>query len=283
VGFFLQIHRSIVDPSLYGELAAMPRRRKVLHVVQLLLIASIAAAMAHTWYLLDAKQGIAAPIERAFSGLEVTGGVLTSHRPLPFAVDPHDVSILFNRLFDVPLSLAPNATPPVVVDTAYAAHQGDEFPRVVLGARGFTIFNSAASRIVLSWADAFPGIGAIAPTASFVNDYLHRRIPFLLVYFFILEGIQCGFLMFFSIGILAIAPFIFRIDRSLSYFHFLSIAGFAVTPIPVGFMLMAVSGTSIPAGGDLLFLASAVVMFRALRGMRSVTQPRNPGDRRNDL
>ncbi len=278
--FFLRIHRSIFDPSLYAELAAEPRRRKISYVVRIVLLASIVAALSHTYYLLDAKRGIAAPLEEAFSGVEITDGVITANRPIPFVAEPRDVAILFNRLFDFPLSFAPNAAPVVLVDTAYASKAGDAFPRIVMSARQITVYNTATSFMALPYTQAFPGIRRFSFTVSFINTFLHRRISFLEVYFLLLEGAHCGFLMLFSICILALAPFIFRIDRSRTYFQFLSIAGFAVTPVPIGFMLMAISGTSIPGGGDVLFLISAVVMFRALRGMRTIPLVRDAGDRR---
>lgn len=277
--FFLQIHRSVFDPSFYGELAVMPRRRKVLYVVQLMLLASIVAGLSHTYYVLDAKRGIAVPLEDAFSGIEIADGVLAAQRPIPYAAPPRDVAIFFNRFFDVPFSFTPDSAPAVLVDTAYSPKKGDAFPRIVLAAREMKFYNSVSWVFVLPYARTFPEIRRFSFTVPFINNYLHRKVPSLTMYFFLLEGVQCGFLMLFSICILALAPFIFRIDRSRTYFHFLSIAGFAATPMPVGFMLIAISGTSIPLGGDLLFLVSAVVMFRALKSMKTMASTQDPGER----
>jgi hypothetical protein len=111
-----------------------------------------------------------------------------------------------------------------------------------------------------------------------INAFLRRNLSNLFFNYFVLEIFVCGFPVLFSIAILSFAAFIFRFDRGRSWFYFLSMAGFAVTPFPVGLMLLAVSGTSIPAGGFLLFLASSVVMFRALRARGTMASTHHPGD-----
>ena len=279
MGFFLQIHRSIFDSSFYGELAEIPRGRKIFYVVHLLIFASIVAGIAHTYYAMDTKRGIAAPIQEAFSGIEIIDGVLSAHCQIPYAVSPENVATLISRV-DAPFAFELDAVPLVWVDTAYSPKKGDIYPRIILSAKEIMVYNSASWFFAIPYAEAFRGIHRFSFTVPFINNYLHRKILSLAANFLFLEGIQCGFLILSSIGILALAPFIFRIERSLTFFYFLSIACFAVTPVPVGFMLMAVSGTSFPVGGGLLFLISAVVMFRALKGMKTMTSKQNPEDRR---
>ncbi len=281
MGFFQQIHRSIFDTALYAELPAIPRSRKVLYVVQLLILASLVAGLSHAYYVLDAKRGIAAPLEDAFSGIAIDSGRLTAQRALPCTAPPRDVAILFNRLFDVPFSVALQGAPPVIVDTAYAPKPGDTLLRIVLAAKGIAVYNAAALYISLPYAVLFPDCRHFSFAAPFITSWLRGRIPSLAVNFILLEAVQCGLVMLLSICFLSLAAFIFRIDRSRTWFHCMSIAGFAVTPVPLGLMLMAVSGTSIPYGGFLLFLVSSVVMSRALRATGTMTSPQNPGDRAN--
>ena len=256
----------------------MPRRRKISYVLRLLIFTSIVAGIAHTYYVMDTKRGITAPLEEALSGIEIIDGVLSVHCPIPYAVSPRNVAILLSRV-DAPLTFESDAVPTVLVDTAYSPKKGDAFPRILLSAREIKVYNSASWFFAIPYAELFRGIHRFSFTTPFIHNYLHRKIPSLAVNFFFLEGIQCGFLMLLSICILALAPFIFRIDHSRTYFHFLSIAGFAVTPVPVGFMLIAVSGTSIPVGGGLLFLVSAMVMFRALKRMKTMRSTQDPGER----
>ncbi len=283
VEFFQQIHRSIFDTSFYGELAAMSRRRKIFYLIQLLFLASLVAALSHCWYLLDAKRGIAAPLEAAFSDIAIKDGVLSSSRPLPYVVPPEEIAVLIDRAVNGPLIMVLDSSPGVVVDTAYQPKPGDPYPRWVLRSREMTLYLSLKSSYALSYATLAPGTREFQFSSQSINAFLRRNFLNLLFNYFMLELFACGFLTLLSICILSFAAFIFRIDRSGTWFHYASIAGFAVTPVPVGFMLMAVSGTSVPAGGFMLFLASALVIIRALRAMRTMTSTQNPGDGGHDF
>ena len=269
MSFFLQLHRNIFDPSSYRTIDEVPRPRVALYVVKLLLLAAIVAGTAHTLYLFTASRGVAAPLNAAFGGMEIKNGELLPNRPLPYEVASPIVADLFSRLFDLSEGGAPGGIPTVIVDTAAKPLTGAAFPRVLMGKKEIVIQTGPTATYPLSYEDFFLGSRNMQFSIPFIKKFLAQKAPWMIFYYCLYEGIRCLGLLFFCISILAIAPYIFRIDRQRKFSHFLSIAGFSASPIPVGFMLIAISGAAIPAAADIFVIVSAIVMFRALGAIRT--------------
>jgi hypothetical protein len=68
----------------------------------------------------------------------------------------------------------------------------------------------------------------------------------------------------FCICMLGLAAYIFRIERGRDIAYYFGIASFAITPIPIGMVIIALSDANIPGSWRFLVIMSAVVMFRAL-------------------
>jgi hypothetical protein len=266
LNFFQQIHRSVFDPPFYRDIAVLPGRQVVLFIVKLLLLTTVITGMAHTWYLFDTSRGIAKPIEAALGGMEIKNGELYPNRPLPCELQPMAMAALFSRLFGSPA----NAVPVVTVDTVSTPAKpakpvsGDPSSRIILQSKGIAFCLPSAPPFLFSYKNVLLGSDTFGFSAVEIKHFLVKNVLLFFALYCFFDGLRCAGLVLFSICILAIAPYIFRIERDRTFTHFLSIAGFAVSPIPIGFMFIALSGAIIPSAWEILIIAATLVMFRAM-------------------
>jgi hypothetical protein len=249
----------------------MPRRGTLGYLARLLLFASLIIGGAHTWYLIDARRGVAAPLEAALGGMEIRGGVLVPGRPLPFEVPGASVAALFIRLFGYPAGTSAENLPRVVIDTAHSAAGAG--PRIVLQAEKI-VFLFGASTVSLRYRDALLGSENLRFTRAEVTSFLRRKSPAIMASFTLFNGFLTAVTTLVCVCLLAFAPYIFRIDRRRPLSFYMSIAVRAVSPVPAGAVLLAVSGVNTPGASDLFFIGAVVVMFR---GLRAATVPPDQG------
>jgi hypothetical protein len=266
LNFFLQIHRSVFDPSFYRTVAVLPGRQVVLFIVKLLLFTTVITGMAHTLYLFDASRGIAQPIEAALGGMEIKNGELYPNRPLPCELQPMAMAALFSRLFGSPADVVPVVTVDTLVTPARPATPvpGDASSRIILQSKGISLCLPSAPPFLFSYKNILLGSDTFVFSAAEIEHFLLKNVLAFFAFYFFFDGLRCAGLVFFSICILALAPYIFRIERDRKITHFLSIAGFASSPIPIGFMFIALSGAAVPSAWEFLIIAATLVMFRAM-------------------
>jgi hypothetical protein len=260
VSFFLRIHRAVFDPAFYREIETMETRSIIVHLVKLFLLSTLIAAAAQTFYLFDRDRGIAGPLQNMLRGIEIKNGTLVTERPVPsnLALDDIQAGSLGEKMgfsmVSVLLDTAP--LPPDSLKSMFT---------ILLGPKTATLFWITGPINVVPYSAIFGEHTAITFSESTVNEFLHRHVVLLFLWEWIVAGILfIGGFTLFTVVILSFAAFIFRMERVRPIAHFVRIACFASTPIPVGAILIAVSGTSVPGVWNILVIASFAVMFRGV-------------------
>ena len=244
----------------------MERRHVLFFVIKLLLLTTAVCALAHTYYLLDGKRGVAAPIATILRGLEIKGGALVATRDLPYKPDEHQVASVFYRLvFDVPMITETAPAPTVIVDTAAkTVPPPGAAPSIMMKSGGIIVQPTPQVSLPFSYSKLLNGGSDLAFSETAIRRYLSQNILILFFYACIFEGFPCAAIGLFSICILAFAAYIFRFERQRRIAHFLRFAAFAFTPIPIGAILIALSDVKIPGAWDILVIVSFAVMLRAV-------------------
>jgi hypothetical protein len=121
--------------------------------------------------------------------------------------------------------------------------------------------------IPIPWREVLFGAADLRFARSEIDLFLKRKSPFILVYSCAVEGVRCAGVVLFCICIFVLAAYIFRIERERRAADFLKMASFAISPIPVGVILIAISDVQIPGAWNIPVIASVAVMFRALRAV----------------
>jgi hypothetical protein len=277
VGFFRQIHRAIFDPSFYREVPVMARRQIVFFVLKLFVLATLLGAIAHTYYLFDAKRGVAGSIATMFKGLEIKGGSLIATHSLPYKLDESLVSSIFYRLvFDLPMIAEMAPAPSVIVDTSSKAQRPKgNIPAIIMKSREILVAPTPSLSIPFSYSRILDGSSDAEFSEKAIKGLLAKNFLTLFFYACIFEGFPCAFMALFCICILAFAAYIFRFERERRLSHYVRFASFAIAPVPIGAILIALSDVKLPGAWDILVVVSFAVMFRAVM---ATVQPENESD-----
>ncbi|MCU0608620.1 MAG: hypothetical protein MUF22_02480 [Chitinispirillaceae bacterium] len=263
MNFFLHMHRAILDPSFYRTTAQeFSRRQVVVFIVSLLLFTGLVSGIARTWYLFDARRGIAAPLAKAFSGMEIRSGILYPNRPLPYEPDPQAAAALFGRIFDIPAESA-NLTM-LKVDTAAQTPASDTFPSVILRSRDVLVSMAKNLSFAFAYKEALFGAQDFSFSENAIGEFLKRNLVSILIYSFMVDLFRATGTTLFTLCLLAFGAYLFRADRGQRLGWFVCTASFAITPVPVGIILVALSDVHIPGVWNISVIISFIIMFRAI-------------------
>jgi hypothetical protein len=264
VNFFLLVHRSIFDPTLYREIPQLGRRVIFFFVIKLILIASGISAIAHTCHVFSASKGAAVTIAEAFNGITIKDGRLMSNRPLPFEIPSQDLAVIYSRLINIPATLDTLQLPRVIVDTS-SNPPIRTIPSIILRSQDAAFYTAPGGpQVVPYYKKSWYGPANLQFTEPGIRKLLMRVIAWLFTVNLVWDGLCCAGLTLFCICMFTVAAYIFRTERSRQIAYYFGIAGFAITPIPVGMVIIALASVTIPGTWQFLVIMSVVVMFRAL-------------------
>lgn len=271
MNFLITIHRSIVDPSFYKEIAAFRRRKVVFYFLKLLLLTVLVTAAAHAFYLVHPQRGIAQKIETVFSGMEIVDGVLNPNCLTPYYPPSYLLTPILEQLLGTGSILSDNPDSMLVIDTS----NGSRYPFNVTYALKKNELSFIFNNVELlrsPYDKLFHNTKHFKFTAEDIRQTLLHNISDIFLSCIIMSFFQNMFLLIFSIFFLAIAAFIFRVEGDLRFSFFLRAACYAVTPIAVGIMMIGLSGVRISWTWHILIFISTIVMFRAIIAS---TKPKN--------
>jgi hypothetical protein len=264
VNFFLQVHRSIFDLSFYRELPLVGRRAVFLFVIKLVLIASGISAIAHTCYVFSVSRGTIPAIAAAMKGIEIKDGRLLSDRPLPYEIPARELGLIYSRFINLPVTIDTLQTPRFIVDTS-ANQPARAGPGIIMRSTDVALYSaSGVPQLVPYYKKSWYGPVTLQFTESGTRRLLKKAVVWIFMFNLLWDGLCCAALVLFCICMLGLAAYIFRIERGRDIAYYFGIASFAITPIPIGMVIIALSDANIPGSWRFLVIMSAVVMFRAL-------------------
>jgi hypothetical protein len=264
---FIYAHRSITDPAFYREVVAFGSGRVVLFLIELVVLSALLDGVSHTRQLFDRGKGLPAVLPSLLPGMEIRDGRLDPKRPTPFVADRAYGVALGKLLEVVPGVTAEYGDSFVVVDTAQGAfHHMSTATRYGFGPEYIVINSPPFPPTVVPYTAAGPGRGA-APAAQVVVNLLRLHLGLV---FCVLAIQHCAVTtanVLFAVFFLAVAAYIFRREKAGHFKAFLKMACFAVSPLPIGRALVALSATRAEWMWHASIIVSTFVMFRAVRGM----------------
>ena len=263
MNFLVQVHRSIFEPRFYSEVLEFRGLHVIGFIVRLILIASTLCGIANTFYVIDREKGIPPYVESTFKGMVIKDGVLNPNRATPYVPAAYLVGPLFDRMLNLPHVFDSIPDNFLVVDTgktAWTLQQGAVF---VMRSTHIEVHANAKSSINLPYKVILGGKD-MDFTVDNVHSYLKSHFLGITFNNIIWNGFVCSGLMLFSVFFLALAAFIFRVERGRRLGHYIRIACFASSPIAVGSVLVALAGVKLPWTWHVLIFFSTSVMFRAI-------------------
>jgi hypothetical protein len=277
VSLLRQVHRSIFDLALYREIPELGRRAIFLYVLKLVLVASVISAVAHTGYVFSAKRGTAAAIAAAMKGIAIKDGRLVSDRLLPYEIPSDELTAIYRCFLPVPATIDSLETPRFIVDTS-ANQPLRTIPSIIMRSTDMAFYSAPGEpQLFPYFKKSWYGPLNVDFTESRIKEVLKKTVVFIFLINLTWDGLSCAGLVAFCICMLGLAAYIFRSDRSRGVAYYLGIAGFAITPIPVGMVVVALSDVNIPGSWHFLVIMSVVVMFRALIATTKPPMEAGPG------
>jgi hypothetical protein len=250
LGFFVQLHRSVVEPSFYIEVLAYPVRKIAGFLVCLFLFVAFVSGLAQSYYLFDKKAAFPEQIETAFKGMEIKNGILASSMPVPYYP-------ALNQYFETGSDSA------IVIDTTVGNSLLNRAPIIIMQSNRI-MFAFTPKNVFQIPYKTFLGVENFKFTADYIRAFLARNFIQLLFYVWIIGFVQNTVFMAFSVLFLTLAAFIFRIEKQYSFKDYLKVACFAVSPVSIGTILVAISGVKFQWTWHLFIFISTIVMFRAI-------------------
>lgn len=230
----------------------------------MLIASSVVSSLADTWYLFFGKNSLPTTLSAAFPDLRIEGGTLNPPMGSPYAPPAYLLAPVFNQLLKLPTMLHEEADSLVVIDTATPPVVTVRIPMVLMQSKSVTFFFNEKTKMEFPYETLLSGTKDFIFTSEAIRHHLNRY--FLGVFLgYMFSGVIHGFGMFlFSIFFLALAAFIFRVDRQRRFSEYLKVAVFAITPIVIGGVLVSLAGVKIQWIWHILIFLSTVVMFRAI-------------------
>lgn len=264
MGFFLQLHRSVLDPSFYKEAIAYPRRTVIGFVFGLLFFTVFLTGLSQTYYLIDKQKGISDLFENAFGGMEIRDGVLDPKVATPYFPPAYKIMPILDRFFGTPHLFSGTSDSVIVVDTGAVNSYLLHAPIIVMGADRLSLLFNKQTSFQIPYRNFLFGTERLRFTSDSVRAFLIKNFVTLLIYAWITNFTQYVFLFGFSILFLATAAFIFRIEKEYNLKKYIKIACFSVSPLSIGIILVSISGVKLEWTWHLLIFLSTVIMFRAI-------------------
>lgn len=278
MNIFATLHKSIVSGRFYETVPAMPVRSVVKFFLLICLLTTLICGISHLWYAVHAPAGLAAETAEALGGIELKSGVLDPHRPVPYVPDNTHVSRAFELVFWLPQSSTMVPDSFVVVDTnANSLARIGNNTLFLLSSRRLVVNPGSPFSYGRSYAELF-GTRHLIVDRNSIQNLLVAQLPLLALFYCAWTAIADTAVYFMSvvcIAFVALAAYIFSVNRPRSPGEFLKMAFFAASPLYIGTNIVAVSGTGIAWTWHVFILVSTVVM---LRGVMHASRAENHPD-----
>jgi len=276
LNFFHIIHRSIFEPEFYKDTVVSANKKFVAgYVLKLLIFSALIISAAQLYYLFDEQRGLASPMEAAFHGMEIIDGKLDPGVQTPYILPNYLIFPVLQNAFGIENAFATDSDSMFIVDTASQIQYSLKVPVILMKKDEIVfLFNSMMS-FPAKYSDLLGGEKDFKFDKESINSFLRKNRLGLLQLFFFKNFTTNFFTLIFSIILLGGAAFIFRVEKRFVFTMYLKTAVFAVTPILVGNILIALSGVQLAWPWHVLIFISTVVMFRALVAMGTSSEKPN--------
>lgn len=278
MNFFLQIHRSIVDPSFYLQVTTLPAKKVFSFLFIAISLSVLIGALGHTFRIVENKNGLPAILPTLFPDMKISSRGMVSSRETPYVVNPAFLSDLVSVLFNM---------------SRKNVIQGSDSTLVVDEKRSSSIEKKSSIRFLLTADSIYVRHGKdevlSKPYSILVSDgeilkfnkkgiseYLRKRILQLLFISFIMNLAVFVFIIVISIFFLSFAAFIFRVGQNCTLKTILKIVSFALSPIIIERMLSSLVGVGITWIWHVAFFISLIIVYRANKYLtlkRNTTPP----------
>jgi hypothetical protein len=229
----------------------------------MVLLSSLTVAIADTWYLMYGKRSLPTTLPAAFPGLEIRDGVLFPHQS-PYIPPSYLISPVLNQLIKLPVLLNHEADSLIVVDTAEIATIAIKIPMALLKSRKMVVHLNDKTTMEFPYELDLFGTRNIKFTSDELLKHLKQYIFGIFMGYFFSAVFHDSIVFLFSIFFLALAAFVFRMDRERLFKEYLKVAVFSISPLIVGGVLAAFSGVKFEWLWHVLIFLSVIVMFRAI-------------------
>lgn len=262
--FFNTLNRSITDPKFYREIAGFSSWQIVWFLLKLMVLIAIISSAAQYYYLFDSKRGIPTKIESVFQGMEIKNGLLDPKSPTPVIPATYKVIPLLDQLSGNQNYFASDNDSMVIIDTAKVRNYVVKVPAIIVSSDRIIFTFNKKSSFELPYKVLLMGSSDFQFTADNVKKYLLKNWFLLCFSLFVTTLFQNMITFFFSIMFLSFAAFVFRVEKVAVFSTFIRAASYAITPMALGSMLIAVSGVKILWGWHILIFISTIVLFRGM-------------------
>ena len=274
MNFILQIHRSIVDNSFYEEVIALPKRKITGYVSLLIIITTVILSFTHTLKIFDSNTGLPAILPAIFPNMEITREEMISYIDTPLVVNPVFVADFFSLVSNTIVTPSDIPDSFVVIDNQNIIHLTDNSSIRLLFSKNFIYINFV------------PFFKANIPYSVLVSEgerivfnnqefleYLNRRKFKVFFNLFFQHLTTFTFKFATSLIILALALFILNNSKYKRSKSIYKIIFYAVTPVVVESVLIAVSGVIFDKLWYISLLISMIIIFRVINYLNEKNTP----------
>ncbi len=238
-------------------------------------------AIAHTYRIVDSKNGLPAILPDLFHGIEISHRGIFSDMEMPYVVNPVYVKDLMSVLFDIPkeyIKQVGDST--IVVDEKRNCNIGKESSiRLLFTSEGICVRHRKEGVINIPYSTLVSESEVIRFNTKSVSEYLKKRTPQLFIITFILNLIVFIFNIVLSIFFLSFAAFIFRVGQNYNLKTILKIVSFALSPVAIERILSSLAGAKITWTWHVAFLISLVIVYRAKKYLSQLNDNTPSGER----
>jgi len=217
------------------------------------------------------KRAIPKTLSAAFPGLSIRNGILSTPKDTLFSPPAYLIFEILNQLTPSIAITGEDNLVPIIVDTRPGDTVKSSSRHILLQKNNVQFNINDSLKIPVTYPSFLFGDRDFTFTQKGILSHLQRHVIKILFSYFVLALMMDSSMFLFSIFFLAIAAFIFRIDRNRKFKEYLKTAVFAISPLVLGGILISLSGVKILWVWHILILLSTVVMFRAIIALSNDT------------
>lgn len=271
--FFLQIHRSIVDPSFYAEAIILPPKKIIFFLVKLISITVLIVAFTCTFRVVNPRTGLPAVLPALFPDMKITAAGMEPNKETPYSVNPLYIADFISLFTSVPLSYLEISDSTVVVDNRRDVRIEDKSSiRLLFSADVIHVKLSPEFYFTLPYSLIVSEKETLRFTREGISKYVGRHKISLFVNFYLQNIITFGLNIMVGIFFLSFAAFIFKAKHINTFRVYIKLAVFAITPLALETILVTISGAKFVWIWHVALFFSVFILYR---GMRYITIQNN--------
>lgn len=247
--------------------------------LKLLLFASILSAAAQCYYFIYSDRGISLSIQNAFNGMEIKKGLLDPKVQTPVVPPTYVVLPALDQLFGFQNFFSSDKDSVIIIDTAKTRNYVMKIPAILMAREKVVFYFNKQTSFEIPYKALLFGSEDLSFTAAEIKRNLIKHKGAIFLSMFIAHIFQNTITLLFSIFFLAIAAFLFRMEKVSTFAKYLRAAIFSISPMAVGNVLIAISGVKIMWGWHILIFISTIVLFRGLVASAPNVLGDDPGEK----